>query len=56
MNPMPFVIAAYAVFAVVFVYDAVAPWLQRRRVLAGLRARAAREARRRGETGGGAAA
>ena len=47
MSHTPFIVAAYAVFFAVFLADAVAPWLARRRVLRELRARLAREQRRR---------
>lgn len=46
MSHTPFIIAAYAVFVAVFAIDMVAPALARRRVLATLRARQARERRR----------
>jgi len=47
MNHMPFIVAAYAVFFVVFLIDALIPVFAKKRVLAQLRARDAREARRR---------
>jgi heme exporter protein CcmD len=46
MNHTPFIIAAYAVFFVVFLIDALIPVFTRRRVLAQLAARQARERRR----------
>ena len=46
MNHTPFIIAAYAVFAIVFLIDALIPVFTRRRVLAQLAARNARERRR----------
>ena len=46
MNHTPFIIAAYAVFFVVFLVDAMIPVFTRRRVLAQLAARSARERRR----------
>ena len=49
MNHFPFIVAAYAVFAVVFLADAIMPWLARRRVLSQLNSRLAREQRRRNE-------
>ena len=49
MNHFPFIVAAYLVFTVVFVADAIAPWLARRRVLSQLNSRFAREQRRRNE-------
>jgi len=42
----PFIVAAYAVFFVVLVYDLMAPALAKRRLLQRLRARAARESAR----------
>ena len=46
MNHMPFIVAAYAVFFVVFLIDALIPVFAKKRVLARLAARGAREARR----------
>ena len=47
MSHTPFIVASYVVFAVVFLADALAPWLARRRVLSQLNSRIAREQRRR---------
>jgi heme exporter protein CcmD len=46
MSHTPFIIAAYAVFAAVFLIDAGAPVRARRRLLSQWRARIARERRR----------
>lgn len=46
MSHAPFIVAAYAVFALVFAADAIAPWLARRRVLARLASRMQRERHR----------
>lgn len=45
MNYLPYVIGAYAVFAVVLLWDFIAPRLQIRRELRAARLRAARESR-----------
>ncbi len=50
MTHAPFVAAAYAVFFVLLAADAIGPWLARRRLVARWRGRAAREARRSGDS------
>ena len=46
MSHTPFIVAAYAVFALVFLIDALIPVFARRRVLSQLAARDARARRR----------
>ncbi len=45
MNYLPYVIGAYAVFALVLLWDVIAPQLQIRRALRAARRRKAREAK-----------
>lgn len=44
MSYLPYLIAAYAVFAVVLAWDGLAPWLRHGRVLRSIRQKAARAA------------
>ena len=46
MSHTPFIVAAYAVFFIVFLVDALIPVFAKKRVFARLAARDAREARR----------
>jgi heme exporter protein D len=43
MNYLPYIVAAYVVFAVVLAWDGLTPWLKQRRLLRSIRLRAARE-------------
>ena len=43
MTYLPYIIAAYAVFAVVLVWDVLTPYLKQHRLLRSIRLRAARE-------------
>ena len=43
MSYLPYIIAAYALFAVVLAWDGLTPWLKQRRLLRSIRLRAARE-------------
>jgi heme exporter protein D len=43
MTYLPYIIAAYSVFAVVLAWDGVTPWLKKRRLLRTIQLRAARE-------------
>lgn len=43
MSYLPYIIAAYAVFALVLAWDGLTPWLKQRRLLRSIRLRAARE-------------
>ena len=43
MTYLPYIVAAYAVFAVVLAWDGLTPWLKQRRLLRSIRLRAARE-------------
>ena len=43
MTYLPYIVAAYAVFAVVLAWDGLTPWLKQRRLLRSIRLRALRE-------------
>lgn len=43
MTYLPYIVAAYAVFALVLAWDGLTPWLKRRRLLRAMRLRATRE-------------
>ncbi len=43
MTYLPYIVAAYAVFAVVLAWDGLSPWLKHRRLLRSIRLRAARD-------------
>ena len=43
MSYLPYIIAAYAVFALVLAWDGLTPWLKQRRLLRVIRLRAVRE-------------
>ena len=46
MTYLPYIVAAYAVFALVLAWDALAPWLRQRQLLRAIRLRALRDASR----------
>jgi heme exporter protein CcmD len=46
MDHAPFIIAAYATFFVVLAFDALAPFIARRKLLRNLRARLVRQQKR----------
>ena len=43
MTYLPYIVAAYAVFALVLASDVLVPWMKQRRLLRSIRLRAARE-------------
>ena len=43
MSYLPYIFAAYAVFALVLAWDGLTPWLKQHRLLRSIRLRAARE-------------
>ncbi|MEO5595705.1 MAG: heme exporter protein CcmD [Lysobacteraceae bacterium] len=43
MTYLPYIIAAYAVFAIVLAWDALTPWLRQRQLLRKIRLRALRD-------------
>ncbi len=43
MTYLPYIIAAYAVFAFVLAWDGLSPWLKYRRLLLAIRQKAARK-------------
>ena len=43
MTYLPYIVAAYAVFAVILAWDGLTPWLKQRRLLRSIRLRAMRE-------------
>ena len=42
MTYLPYIVAAYAVFAVVLAWDGLSPWLKHRRLLRSIRQKSAR--------------
>ncbi len=46
MTYVPYIIAAYAVFAIVLAWDALTPWLRQRQLLRKIRLRAVRDGSR----------
>ena len=46
MSYLPYIIGAYAVFAVVIAWDGLSPWLKYRRLLRAIRLRGVRDAAR----------
>ena len=51
MTYLPYVIGAYAVFAVVLAWDGLSPWMKYQRLMRAIRQKAARDAMKRGRTG-----
>jgi len=56
MTYLPYIIAAYAVFAVVLAWDGLSPWLKHRRLLRSIRQKAARAAHGRTNVAGAGSA
>jgi heme exporter protein D len=52
MTYLPYIIAAYAVFAMVLAWDGLSPWLKHRHLLRSIRQKAARAAQRRANVAG----
>jgi len=55
MTYLPYILAAYAVFAVVLAWDGLSPWLKHRRLLRSIRQKAARAQGRANVAGAGSA-